>query len=95
MQKINQKNSWSLNLIEHIDDVLKTQEESSTTDGVTNFQAASCTLDASVKIYSCRVDSMHNETYRVLGGLTGSAIREYSPPSSVIAYVIVHGLIYK
>jgi hypothetical protein len=36
---------------------------------LTLSQAASCTLDASVKIYSYRVDSVHHETYRVLGGL--------------------------
>lgn len=33
------------------------------------MQVASCTLDASVKIYSCRVDSVHSDTYKVLGGL--------------------------
>ena len=32
---------------------------------------ASCTLDASVKIYSCRVDSIHSEAYKVLGGIGG------------------------
>ena len=30
---------------------------------------ASCTLDASVKIYSCRVDSVLSDTFKVLGGL--------------------------
>ncbi|KAL6071845.1 Condensin complex subunit 2 [Balamuthia mandrillaris] len=72
--KITQKNSWALNLIDHIDDVLQTQHQSAETEsGVANFQAASCTLDASVKIYSCRVDSIHNEAYRVLGGLSRTA----------------------
>jgi len=33
---------------------------------------ASCTLDASVKIYSCRVDSIHQDTFKVLGGLSRS-----------------------
>lgn len=55
-QKINQKNSWSLNLIDYISDVLDVE-----TGEVTNFQVASCTLDASVKIYSYRVDSIHSE----------------------------------
>lgn len=32
-------------------------------------QIASCTLDASVKIYSYRVDSVHSEAYKVLGGI--------------------------
>lgn len=33
---------------------------------------ASVTLDASVKIYSCRVDSIHSEAYKVLGGISRS-----------------------
>lgn len=35
----------------------------------TNFQIASCTLDAGVKIYAYRVDSVHSEAYKVLGSL--------------------------
>lgn len=30
---------------------------------------ASCTLEAGVKIYSLRVDSVHSEAYKVLGGM--------------------------
>jgi len=30
---------------------------------------ASCTLEAGVKIYSTRVDSVHSEAYKVLGGI--------------------------
>jgi condensin complex subunit 2 len=30
---------------------------------------ASCTLEAGVKIYSLRVDSVHAEAYKVLGGI--------------------------
>lgn len=37
---------------------------------------ASCTLDASVKIYSYRVDSIHSEAYKVLGGLGRSGRKE-------------------
>eukprot|EP01132_Coremiostelium_polycephalum_P011102 gene11102-13583_t len=63
--KITPKNTWSLQLIDHIDNVIEQ------TDGeLTNFQKASCTLDASIKIYSCRVDSVHSETYKVLGDLS-------------------------
>jgi condensin complex subunit 2 len=62
--KINVKNTWNLNLIDHIDEVI----ESSTGDQ-SNFQVASSTLDASMKIYSSRVDSVHSDTYKVLGGL--------------------------
>ncbi|KAJ1393808.1 Condensin complex subunit 2/barren [Sesbania bispinosa] len=38
-------------------------------DAETNFQKASCTLEAGVKIYSMRVDSVHSEAYKVLGGM--------------------------
>ncbi|KAL2328378.1 hypothetical protein Fmac_021805 [Flemingia macrophylla] len=64
--KINQKNTWELNLIDHLTDIIKTEEEN---DAETNFQKASCTLEAGVKIYSLRVDSVHSEAYKVLGGM--------------------------
>ena len=67
--KITTKNSFELNLIEYIDEVLKSTIGA---PGEGNFQVASCTLDASVKIYSCRVDRVHNEAYRMLGTLTRS-----------------------
>jgi len=63
--KINQKNSWQLPLIDHIEKFLKNSGGAQT-----NFQVASCTLDASVKIYSYRVDSVHSEAFRILGGLS-------------------------
>ena len=31
---------------------------------------ASCTLDASTKIYACRVDCVHADTFRMMSGLT-------------------------
>ena len=58
--KINQKNSWSLNLIDYIGEVLDTRHGE-----MTNFQVASCTLDASVKIFSCRVDSVLSDAFKV------------------------------
>ncbi|XP_058734894.1 condensin complex subunit 2-like [Vicia villosa] len=64
--KINQKNTWELNLIDHLTDIVKPEEEN---DTETNFQKASCTLEAGVKIYSLRVDSVHSEAYKVLGGM--------------------------
>ncbi|CAM9416184.1 unnamed protein product [Chrysoparadoxa australica] len=63
--KINAKNSWSLNLIEHMDHMLYGE-------GKVNFQKASCTLDASIKIYSYRVDETVASTYRVLENLSRS-----------------------
>ncbi|KAM6572607.1 hypothetical protein CsatA_016687 [Cannabis sativa] len=64
--KINQKNTWELNLIDHLTEIIKVEEENNME---TNFQKASCTLEAGVKIYSLRVDSVHSEAYKVLGGM--------------------------
>ena len=35
----------------------------------TNFQQASCALDAGVKIYEKRVDNVHQSTLKMLGGI--------------------------
>lgn len=64
--KINQKNTWELGLIDHLSEIIQAGEEM---DDETNFQKASCTLEAGVKIYSLRVDSVHSEAYKVLGGI--------------------------
>ncbi len=61
--KINEKNSWGLDLIEHMGKLIKA--DSSKQRGV-NFQKASCTLDASVKIYANRVDDTYSHSHRVL-----------------------------
>jgi condensin complex subunit 2 len=53
--------------------VLSAQEEQG---GKTNFQMASVTINASVQIYSSRVDSVHSDAYRILGGLS---ITEHVP----------------
>ncbi|XP_020593017.1 condensin complex subunit 2 isoform X2 [Phalaenopsis equestris] len=65
--KINQKNTWELNLIDHLSEIIQNKPE--VDDAETNFQKASCTLEAGVKIYSLRVDSLHSEAYKVLGGI--------------------------
>ncbi|NXI47686.1 CND2 protein, partial [Galbula dea] len=62
--KITTKNAFGLHLIDCLTDILK-QKESELTD----FKVAAGTLDASAKIYSMRVDAVHADTYRVLGGL--------------------------
>jgi len=36
------------------------------------FHEASCTIEASARIYACRVDVVHEGTYRVLGGLSSN-----------------------
>ncbi|EDQ86567.1 uncharacterized protein MONBRDRAFT_28164 [Monosiga brevicollis MX1] len=68
--KVNQKNTWQLPLIDYMNDVMQTRHGE-----MTNFQIASCTLDASVKIYSYRIDSIHSEAYKVLGGIARGETR--------------------
>eukprot|EP00435_Cladocopium_sp_Y103_P048511 s541_g14.t1 len=43
---------------------------------------ASCTIEASARIYACRVDCVHTDTYRVLGGLNSADVanEEDGPP---------------
>jgi len=60
--KINAKNAFGLHLIDYMTELVKKKEMS-------NFQVASSTLDASVKIYAGRVDFIHTHTYKVLSGL--------------------------
>lgn len=61
--KINSSNSWNLALIENLDRVLLDDDDTN------NFTKASCTLDASVKIYGYRVDDVHLTGYKVLANL--------------------------
>lgn len=63
LQKINSKNAFNLHLIDVMGSVLNKASEQ------TNFQAAGSTLDASAKIYAYRVDCVHQETYKIAGGL--------------------------
>lgn len=144
--RINATNSWSINLIEHIDKfleydpydndeprspaedrgpVVSRRDKTSNTDdetssshhhhhhnnnsgstddknnnknnnshrGRVNFTKASCTLDASIKIYSYRVDDVHLTSYKVLANLnrndqtttTGAptAVKEGSPSDRI------------
>ena len=70
--KINAKNSWDLNLIDHMGQLIKEEAAERGQRGV-NFQKASCTLDASVKIYSHRVDDTWTSSYRILENLSRNA----------------------
>ncbi|CAM6074854.1 unnamed protein product [Sphagnum tenellum] len=65
--KITQRNTWDLKLIDHLSTLVEGDDED---EDNTNFQKASCTLEAGVRIYSTRVDSVHTEAYKVLGGLS-------------------------
>jgi len=40
------------------------------------FHEASATIEASARIYACRVDCVHTDTYRILGGLTAADLDE-------------------
>ncbi len=68
LQKINQKNAFALSLLDHLNQIVHQDG-----DKAPNFVSAGCTLDASIKIYSCRVDAVHSDTYRVWGGFSKSA----------------------
>ena len=48
------------------------------TSGDSSWKKLSQTLDAGAKIYGFRVDSVHNETYKVLGGLNRTELVEGS-----------------
>ncbi|KAF1388859.1 hypothetical protein PFLUV_G00067100 [Perca fluviatilis] len=62
--KITTKNAFGLHLIDYMADILKQKDSE-----LTNFKVAAGTLDASTKIYAVRVDAVHADAYRVLGGL--------------------------
>uniref|UniRef100_A0A0P5QB78 Condensin complex subunit 2 n=1 Tax=Daphnia magna TaxID=35525 RepID=A0A0P5QB78_9CRUS len=71
--KINMKNAFNLQLIDCMSEMLRKKDPE-----MNNFQAASCTLDASTKIYAYRVDCVHIDTIKMAGGLgrTGSEGQE-------------------
>lgn len=62
--KINVKNAFNLNLIDYMSEMVRRKNAD-----MNNFQVASCTLDASTKIYAYRVDSIHTDTLKMAGGL--------------------------
>ncbi|XP_036744376.2 condensin complex subunit 2 isoform X1 [Manis pentadactyla] len=62
--KITTKNAFGLHLIDFMSEILKQKDTE-----LTNFKVAAGTLDASTKIYAVRVDAVHADVYKVLGGL--------------------------
>ena len=65
--KINAKNCFDVNT-DFVTQISK-QLEKSQRDKESSWLRASASLDASAKIYGFRVDMVHTETYKVLGGL--------------------------
>ncbi|NWW53413.1 CND2 protein, partial [Pedionomus torquatus] len=66
--KITMKNAFGLHLIDYMTEILKQKGSE-----LTNFKMAAGTLDASAKIYAVRVDAVHVDVYKVLGGLGGGS----------------------
>eukprot|EP00747_Dinoflagellata_sp_TGD_P160563 gnl/TRDRNA2_/TRDRNA2_177995_c0_seq1.p1 gnl/TRDRNA2_/TRDRNA2_177995_c0~~gnl/TRDRNA2_/TRDRNA2_177995_c0_seq1.p1 ORF type:complete len:281 (-),score=-4.80 gnl/TRDRNA2_/TRDRNA2_177995_c0_seq1:1324-2166(-) len=64
--KITLKNTWNLNLLDYINDLIKSVDYEK---NQINFSKASYALDAGVKIYCSRVDSIHFETFKLLGSI--------------------------
>ncbi|NXJ71707.1 CND2 protein, partial [Rostratula benghalensis] len=62
--KITTKNAFGLHLIDYMTEILKKKDSE-----LTNFKVVAGTLDASAKIYAVRVDAVHADAYKVLGGL--------------------------
>ena len=72
--KVNEKNSWSLDFIDHMGYMLELDGNAAAdATGGLNFQMASTTLDAGVKIFSYRVDSVFTNAYKLLSGLNRGA----------------------
>lgn len=68
--KINAKNSWGLDLIDHMGKMIRDDAVAEKNKLGVNFQKASCTLDASIKIYANRVDDTWTSSFRVLENLS-------------------------
>ncbi|XP_015610338.1 condensin complex subunit 2 [Cephus cinctus] len=62
--KINIKNAFSLEMIDFMTYMIKKKDTN-----MTNLQVASTSLDVSTKIYGYRVDGMHTDILRMMGGL--------------------------
>lgn len=62
--KISIKNAFSLEMIDFMTYMIKKQDAN-----MSNLQVASTSLDVSTKIYGFRVDSVHTEILKMVGGL--------------------------
>ncbi|XP_032679782.1 condensin complex subunit 2 [Odontomachus brunneus] len=69
--KINIKNAFSLEMIDFMTYMIKKQD-----NNMSNLQVASTSLDVSSKIYGFRVDSVHTEILKIIGGLDKQALED-------------------
>uniref|UniRef100_A0A8C9DQ26 Condensin complex subunit 2 n=1 Tax=Prolemur simus TaxID=1328070 RepID=A0A8C9DQ26_PROSS len=97
--KITTKNAFGLHLIDFMSEILKQKDTEPT-----NFKVAAGTLDASTKIYAVRVDAVHADVYRVLGGLGKDApspeeveihtsVKEQGPMHESLYFLWLHTII--
>ncbi len=70
--KITQNNCWSLQLTENLTEILGGSGSTNT------FQTAASAIDASVKIFAMRVDSVHQETFKLQSGLNRTEVGDDS-----------------
>lgn len=71
--KISIKNAFSLEMIDFMTYMIKKQDVN-----MSNLQVASTSLDVSSKIYGFRVDSVHTEILKIVGGLEHQMSEENS-----------------
>ena len=60
---------------------------------MSNFQVAAGTLDASTKIYACRVDAVYGDTLKIASGLGNSTKPDDTKESFKILSIFWCGLI--
>lgn len=70
--KINSKNAFNFLII----DVMAAMAKKSDSEMSQNFQVATSTLDASVKIYGYRVDAVHTDAMKMAGGLLNKELQQ-------------------
>ncbi|KAJ3452021.1 condensin complex subunit [Anaeramoeba flamelloides] len=72
-KRLTKKNAWSLNLIDHMSEVIQSKAKEKNKKGSeTDFTVACFTIDAGAKLYGIRVDSVLGEVYKMVSDLNRS-----------------------
>ncbi|XP_011295947.1 condensin complex subunit 2 isoform X2 [Musca domestica] len=69
--KLSKENAWSVSLIDTLSTLLNRHHKS-----MNNFKVAGSSLEASSKVYSLRVDSIHTDVLRMSAGLNAQKFNE-------------------
>ncbi|XP_075149522.1 non-SMC condensin I complex subunit H isoform X2 [Haematobia irritans] len=69
--KLSKENAWSVSLIDTLSTLLDRHHKS-----LNNFKVAGSSLEASSKVYSLRVDSIHTDVLRMSAGLNAQKFNE-------------------